>query len=179
MARVSLGYCSCPPLQTEEEKDALIQTTEKETGFVHRKQQLILPLRTDAQPQAVLLCHQAERQQRIQAYLDMPNIKVTWLLPRTTQHLLDVSQCVAFREVIGMALPEHVSHSTAGNDLQAATAHPYSERELWKRPQESYSCRQIRQHFQEGQLHQGVSKPYPSTLDVLPVTAKPGKAMPW
>lgn len=73
----------------------------------------------------------------------MPNIKVTWLLPGTTQHLLDVSQCIALREVIGMALPEHVSHSTAGNDLQAATAHPHSERELWKRPQESHSCRQI------------------------------------
>lgn len=72
----------------------------------------------------------------------MPNTKVAWLLPGTTQHLLDVSQCIALREVIGMALPEHVSHSTAGNDLQAATAHPRSERELWKRPQESYSCRQ-------------------------------------
>jgi len=73
----------------------------------------------------------------------MPNTKVTRLLPVTTQHLLDVCQCIALREVIGMALPEHVSHSTAGNDLQAATAHPHSERELWKRPQESYSCRQI------------------------------------
>lgn len=50
-----------PPLQTEEEQDALIQMREKGTGFVHRKQQLILPLRTDAQPQAVVLCHQAER----------------------------------------------------------------------------------------------------------------------
>lgn len=50
-----------PPLQTEEEQDALIQMREKGTGFVHRKQQLILPLRTDAQPQAVVLRHQAER----------------------------------------------------------------------------------------------------------------------
>lgn len=73
----------------------------------------------------------------------MPNIKVTWLLPGTTQHLLDVSQCVALREVIGMALPEHMSHSTAGNDLQAAAAHPHSEREFWKRPRELHSCRQI------------------------------------
>lgn len=70
----------------------------------------------------------------------MPNTKVARLLPGTTQHLLDVSQRVALRKVIRMALPEHVSHSTAGNDLQAATTHPHSERELWKRPQESYSC---------------------------------------
>lgn len=70
----------------------------------------------------------------------MPNTKVAQLLPGTTQHLLDVSQRVALRKVIRMALPEHVSHSTAGNDLQAATTHPHSERKLWKRPQESHSC---------------------------------------
>lgn len=71
---------------------------------------------------------------------DMPKTKVAWLLLGSAQHLLDVSQRVALREVIGMALPEHVSHSTAGNNLQAATTHPHSERELWKRSQESYSC---------------------------------------
>lgn len=128
-----------PPPETEKEEETLIQTAEKGAGFVHRKQQLILPLRSDAQSQAVLH-YQAKAQQRIQTSLDMPSTKVAWLLPGATQHLLDVGQCVALRKVIGMALPEHVSHSTAGNNLQAATTHPHSERELWKRPQESYSC---------------------------------------
>lgn len=141
---LSLGHCSPPPLQNEEKQAAGTQT-EKGTGFVHR---LILPLRTDAQPQAVL-CHQAEKQQRIQTYLDMRNIKVICLLPRTPEHLLDVRQRVALREVIGMALPEHVSHSTAGNNLQAATTHPHSERELWKKPPRVIQLQPGHQHFQE------------------------------
>lgn len=108
----------------------------EENRFVHRKQQLLLPLRTDAQPQAVLH-YQGKAQQRIQTYSDWI---LAWLFLGSTQHLLDVGQRVALGEVVGMALPEHVSHSTAGNNLQAATTHPHSERELWKRSQESYSC---------------------------------------
>lgn len=146
---LSLGHCSPPPLQSEEKQAAGTQT-EKGTGFVHRQQQPILPLRTDAQLQAVL-CHQAEKQQRVQAYLYMLDIKVICLLPGTPEHLLDVRQRVALGEVIGMALPEHVSHSTAGHNLQAATTHPHSERELWKKTPRVTQMQPGHQHFREEQ----------------------------
>lgn len=46
-------------------------------------------------------------------------------------HSLDVRKCVAFWEFIRVPLPENVSDAAAGKNLQAASAHPHPEGELW------------------------------------------------
>lgn len=45
----------------------------------------------------------------------------------------DVSERVAFGELVRVALPEHVSDAAAGENLQAASAHPHAEGQLWGR----------------------------------------------
>lgn len=46
-------------------------------------------------------------------------------------NLLNVGECIALWEVIGMAFPKDVSHATAGQDLKTAATHPHSERQLY------------------------------------------------
>jgi len=41
--------------------------------------------------------------------------------------LLNVGECIALWEVIGMPFPKDVSHATAGQDLKTAATHPHSE----------------------------------------------------
>lgn len=46
-------------------------------------------------------------------------------------NLLNVGECIALWEVIGMAFPKDVSHATARQDLKTAATHPHSERQLY------------------------------------------------
>lgn len=48
-------------------------------------------------------------------------------------HSLNVGESVAFWEVVWVSFPEHVTHSAAGENLQASSAHPHPERELCRR----------------------------------------------
>lgn len=45
-------------------------------------------------------------------------------------HSLDVGESVAFWEVVRVPFPEHVTHTAAGKNLQASSAHPHPERKL-------------------------------------------------
>lgn len=56
--------------------------------------------------------------------------------------LLDVGVGVALRENVRVLLPEHVTHSAAGEDLQTAAALPHAEGDL---------CRQT-----NGRIHTNV-----------------------
>lgn len=47
-----------------------------------------------------------------------------------SRHLPGEDRAAATRESVGVLLSEHVSHATAGDDLQAATALPHTERDL-------------------------------------------------
>lgn len=50
----------------------------------------------------------------------------------TPAHPPDVRERVAFGELVRVPLPEDVSDAAAGEDLQAASAHPHPEGELWR-----------------------------------------------
>lgn len=54
-------------------------------------------------------------------------------LMRRVQRLPGEHGAAASRKRVGMLLPKHVSHSTAGDDLQTATTLPHSERDFWKK----------------------------------------------
>lgn len=46
---------------------------------------------------------------------------------------LDVGESVAFWEVVRVSFPEHVTNAAAGENLQAAAAHPHPEGQLCRR----------------------------------------------